>query len=87
MGDFLVFSDLISSPSSSAVAGAAAADRSVTEFAVDRWVIRRGPLGTVEDQLPLSFLILGQCCSKPFSSEYFPCLMVNEEDQFFNVMI
>uniref|UniRef100_A0A2N9GTC9 Uncharacterized protein n=1 Tax=Fagus sylvatica TaxID=28930 RepID=A0A2N9GTC9_FAGSY len=45
MGDFLVFSDLISSPSSSAATGAAAADRSVTEFAVDRWVIRRGPLG------------------------------------------
>uniref|UniRef100_A0A2N9F932 Uncharacterized protein n=1 Tax=Fagus sylvatica TaxID=28930 RepID=A0A2N9F932_FAGSY len=38
MGDFLVFSDLISSPSSSAAAGAAAADRSVTEFAVDRWI-------------------------------------------------
>jgi hypothetical protein len=81
MGDFLVFSDLISSPSSSAAAGAAAADRSVTEFSVDRWVIRRGPLGSVEDQLPSSFLVLGQCCGGSSSSEYLPCLMVNEEDQ------
>uniref|UniRef100_A0A2N9IQT4 Uncharacterized protein n=1 Tax=Fagus sylvatica TaxID=28930 RepID=A0A2N9IQT4_FAGSY len=45
MGDFLVFSDLISSPPSSAAADAAAADRFVTEFGVDRWVIHRGPLG------------------------------------------
>jgi hypothetical protein len=36
MGDFLVFSDLISSPQSSAASGAAAADRFVTEFGVDR---------------------------------------------------
>uniref|UniRef100_A0A2N9H4V2 Uncharacterized protein n=1 Tax=Fagus sylvatica TaxID=28930 RepID=A0A2N9H4V2_FAGSY len=49
MVDFLVFSTLISSPPSSATAGAAAADRFVTEFAVDRWVIHRGPLGGVED--------------------------------------
>jgi hypothetical protein len=27
----------------------------VTEFAVDRWVIRRGPLGGVEDQLFFHF--------------------------------
>ena len=57
------------------------------EFVVDRWVIRRGPLGSVEDQLPSSFLVLGQCCGRSFSLEYFPCLMVNEEDQFFNAMI
>ena len=49
MGDFLVFSDLVSSSSSSAAVGAAAADCSMTEFAVDSWVIRRGPLGGVED--------------------------------------
>uniref|UniRef100_A0A2N9GDQ4 Uncharacterized protein n=1 Tax=Fagus sylvatica TaxID=28930 RepID=A0A2N9GDQ4_FAGSY len=49
MVDFLVFSALISSPPSSDAAGAAA-DRFVTEFAVDRWVIHRGPLGGVEDQ-------------------------------------
>jgi hypothetical protein len=49
MVDFLVFSTLISSPPSSATAGAATADRFVTEFAVDRWVIHRGPLGGVED--------------------------------------
>uniref|UniRef100_A0A2N9I4Y8 CASP-like protein n=1 Tax=Fagus sylvatica TaxID=28930 RepID=A0A2N9I4Y8_FAGSY len=40
------------------VAGAAA-DRFVTEFAVDRWVIHRGPLGGVEDQPPSSFLGFG----------------------------
>jgi hypothetical protein len=55
MVDFLVFSALISSPPSSDAAGAAA-DRFVTEFAVDRWVIHRGPLGGVEDQLPPFFL-------------------------------
>ena len=65
MGDFLVFSDLISSPSSSAAAGAAAADRSVTEFAVDHWVIRCGPLGGVEDQPPSSFL----GCRRPYFLE------------------
>uniref|UniRef100_A0A2N9J8V0 Uncharacterized protein n=1 Tax=Fagus sylvatica TaxID=28930 RepID=A0A2N9J8V0_FAGSY len=57
MGDFLVFSDLVSSPSSSVATGAAVADRFVTEFAVDCWVIRRGPLGGVEDQPPSSFLL------------------------------
>uniref|UniRef100_A0A2N9FKL8 Uncharacterized protein n=1 Tax=Fagus sylvatica TaxID=28930 RepID=A0A2N9FKL8_FAGSY len=41
-----------------AVAGAAA-DRFVIEFAVDRWIIRRGPLDSVEDQPPSSFLVLG----------------------------
>jgi hypothetical protein len=35
MEDFLVFSALISSPPSSAIVGAAAADHFVTEFAVD----------------------------------------------------
>ena len=56
MVDFLVFSALISSPSSSATAGAAAADHFVTEFAVDHWVIHCGPLGGVEDQ-PLPFFL------------------------------
>uniref|UniRef100_A0A2N9HM90 Uncharacterized protein n=1 Tax=Fagus sylvatica TaxID=28930 RepID=A0A2N9HM90_FAGSY len=51
-------------PLSSAAAGAAAADRSVTEFAVDRWVIRRGPLGnspwtTGQRGGPASFLFSG----------------------------
>jgi hypothetical protein len=59
MADFLVFSALISSSSSSAAASAAAADHFVTEFAVDRWVIYRGPLGGVEDQPPSSFLGFG----------------------------
>ncbi len=59
MADFLVFSALISSSSSSATAGAAAADHFVTEFAVDRWVIYRGPLGGVKDQPPSSFLGFG----------------------------
>jgi hypothetical protein len=59
MADFLVFSAHISSPPSSAAAGAAAADHFVIEFAVNRWVIHRGPLGGVEDQLPPSFLSFG----------------------------
>uniref|UniRef100_A0A2N9EG33 Uncharacterized protein n=1 Tax=Fagus sylvatica TaxID=28930 RepID=A0A2N9EG33_FAGSY len=53
--DLLVFSDLVSSSLSSAAAGAAAADCSVPELAVDCWVIRRGPVGGVENQPP-SFL-------------------------------
>ena len=61
-------------------AGDAAADCFVTKLAVDCWVIRRGPLGSEEDQLPSSFLVLDQCYGRPFSLEYFPCLMVNEED-------
>ena len=65
----------------------AAADHFVIEFAVDRWVIRRGPLGSVEDLFTSSFLVLGQCYRRSFSLEYFPCLMANEEDQFFSVMI
>uniref|UniRef100_A0A2N9IE35 Reverse transcriptase Ty1/copia-type domain-containing protein n=1 Tax=Fagus sylvatica TaxID=28930 RepID=A0A2N9IE35_FAGSY len=59
MADFLVFLALISSSLSSAAAGVAATDHCVTEFAVDRWVIHRGPLGGVEDQPPLSFLGFG----------------------------
>uniref|UniRef100_A0A2N9J2I0 Uncharacterized protein n=1 Tax=Fagus sylvatica TaxID=28930 RepID=A0A2N9J2I0_FAGSY len=59
MEDFLVFSALISPPPSSAIAGAAAADHFVTEFAVDRWVIHRGPLGGVENQPPPFFLGFG----------------------------
>uniref|UniRef100_A0A2N9HYY7 Uncharacterized protein n=1 Tax=Fagus sylvatica TaxID=28930 RepID=A0A2N9HYY7_FAGSY len=48
--------------SSSAAAGAAAADRFVTEFGVDRWVIHRGPLGnlpwtTGQRGGPASFLL------------------------------
>uniref|UniRef100_A0A2N9JBB8 Uncharacterized protein n=1 Tax=Fagus sylvatica TaxID=28930 RepID=A0A2N9JBB8_FAGSY len=87
MGDFLVFSALISSSPSSAVAGTAAADRFMIEFVVDCWIVRRGPLGSVEDQLPLFLLVLGQCYRRSFSLEYFPCLMANEEDQFFIVII
>uniref|UniRef100_A0A2N9HKM7 Uncharacterized protein n=1 Tax=Fagus sylvatica TaxID=28930 RepID=A0A2N9HKM7_FAGSY len=48
MVDFSVFSAIVSSSPSFAAAGAAA-DRPVIEFAVDRWVIRRGPLDSVED--------------------------------------
>uniref|UniRef100_A0A2N9HLT3 Uncharacterized protein n=1 Tax=Fagus sylvatica TaxID=28930 RepID=A0A2N9HLT3_FAGSY len=61
-GDAVDHSDLISSPQSSAAAGAAAADRFVTEFGVDRWVIHRGPLGnlpwtTGQRGGPASFLL------------------------------
>uniref|UniRef100_A0A2N9GIF3 Uncharacterized protein n=1 Tax=Fagus sylvatica TaxID=28930 RepID=A0A2N9GIF3_FAGSY len=49
-----------SSPSLSLDAAGAAADRFlVTEFAVDRWTTRRGPLGGVEDQLSSTFLGFG----------------------------
>jgi hypothetical protein len=65
MADFLVFSALISSPPSFAAAGTAAADHFVTEVAVDRWVIHRGPLGGVEDQPPSSFI----GCHRPFFLE------------------
>jgi hypothetical protein len=56
MKDFLVFSAITSSSWSFRplphllchfAAAGAAADRSVIEFAVDRWVIRRGPLGNL----------------------------------------
>uniref|UniRef100_A0A2N9HS75 Uncharacterized protein n=1 Tax=Fagus sylvatica TaxID=28930 RepID=A0A2N9HS75_FAGSY len=60
MGGFLGLFSLISSPSSlssSLAAAGAAADRFlVTEFAVDCWTTRRGPLGGVEDQLSSTFL-------------------------------
>uniref|UniRef100_A0A2N9GWN9 Uncharacterized protein n=1 Tax=Fagus sylvatica TaxID=28930 RepID=A0A2N9GWN9_FAGSY len=59
MGDFLGLFSLVSSSSSLssslATAGAAADRFSVTEFAVDRWTTRRGPLGGVEDQLSSTF--------------------------------
>jgi hypothetical protein len=58
MVDLLVFSAIVSS-SSSLAAASAAADRLVIEFAVDRWVIHRGPLDSVEDQPPSSFLGFG----------------------------
>ena len=48
MVDLLVFSAIASSSLSLAAAGAAA-NRFVIEFAVDRWVIHHGPLGSVED--------------------------------------
>ena len=58
-GRFLSLFSLVSSSSSlssSLAAAGAAADRfSVTEFAVDRWTTRRGPLGGVEDQLSSTF--------------------------------
>ena len=59
MGDFLVFSDLVSSSLSCAATGAAAANCSLTEFAVDRWVIRHRPADGVEDQLSSTFLGFG----------------------------
>ena len=86
MVDFLVFSAIISSSPSLAAAGAAA-DRLVIEFAVDRCVIRRGPLDSVEDQPPSSFLVLGWCCGRSFPLVYFPYLMANGENQFFTIMI
>jgi hypothetical protein len=86
MVDLLVFSAIVSSSPSLAAAGAAA-DRFMIEFAVDCWVIHRGPLDGVEDQLPSSFLVLGCCCGRPFSLVYFPYLMANEENQFFTIMI
>ena len=58
-GRFLSLFSLASSssslPSSSAAAGAAADRFLVTEFAVDRWTTRRGPVGGVEDQLSSTF--------------------------------
>uniref|UniRef100_A0A2N9IW16 Uncharacterized protein n=1 Tax=Fagus sylvatica TaxID=28930 RepID=A0A2N9IW16_FAGSY len=64
-GRFLaLFGPYIILSSSAAVGAAAAADRSVTEFAMDRWVIRRGPLGnspwtTGQRGGPASFLFSG----------------------------
>uniref|UniRef100_A0A2N9FWG2 Uncharacterized protein n=1 Tax=Fagus sylvatica TaxID=28930 RepID=A0A2N9FWG2_FAGSY len=61
MANFLVFSALISSPSASAAAGAAAADHFVTEVAVDRWCLehrakRGGKNGAYETAIfPLFF--------------------------------
>uniref|UniRef100_A0A2N9GPT3 Uncharacterized protein n=1 Tax=Fagus sylvatica TaxID=28930 RepID=A0A2N9GPT3_FAGSY len=86
MVDLLVFSAIVSSSPSLAAAGAAA-DRFEIEFAVDCWVIHRGPLGGVEDQPPSSFLVLGWCYRRPFSLVYFPCLMANEESQFLTIII
>ena len=65
MADLLVFSAIVSSSPSFVVAGVAA-NRLVIEFAVDRWVIRRGPLDGVEDQPPSSFLVFGWCYRRPF---------------------
>jgi hypothetical protein len=86
MADLLVFSAIASSSPSLAAAGAAA-DRLVIEFAVDRWVIHRGPLDGVEDQPPSSFLIFGWCYRRPFFLGYFLYLMANGENQFFTIMI
>jgi hypothetical protein len=65
MGDFLVFSalhHLLRHLSSLPITAGAAADCFLAGFgcdrwviAVDRWVIRRGPLGGVEDQLSSTF--------------------------------
>jgi hypothetical protein len=86
MVDLLVFSAIVSSSPSLAADGAAA-DRFVIEFAVDRWVIHRGPLDGVEDQPPSSFLISGWCYRRPFFLGYFLYLMANGENQFFTMMI
>jgi hypothetical protein len=87
MVDLLVFSAIVSSSPSFVAAAGAAADRLVMEFAVDRWVIHRGPLDGVEDQPPSSFLVFGWCYRRPFFLVYFPYLMANEENQFFTIMI
>jgi hypothetical protein len=57
MADLLVFSVIVSSSPSFVVVAGTAADRLVMEFAVEHWVIRRGPLGDVEDQPSSSFLV------------------------------
>ena len=62
---------VIVSSSPSFTAAGAAADCLVIEFAVDRWVIRRGPLDGVEDQPLSSFLVFGWCYHRPFFLE--PC--------------
>ena len=64
MVDLLVFSAIVSSSPSFVVAGVST-NRLVIEFAVDRWVIRRGPLDGVEDQPSSSFL----GCRRPFFLE------------------
>jgi hypothetical protein len=75
MADLLVFSAIVSSsPSIVAVVGAAA-DRLVMEFVVDHWVIRREPLGDVEDQPSSSFLVFSWCHRRPFFLEPY-CLSV-----------
>ena len=86
MVDLLVFSAIVSSSPSLAVAGAAA-DRFVIEFAVDCWVIHCGPLDGVEGQPPSSFLALGWCYCRPFFLGYFLYLMANGENNFFTMMI
>ena len=68
MVDLSVFSAIVSSSPSFVVAGVAA-NRLVIEFAVDRWVIRRGPLDSVEDQPPSSFLVFGWCYRRLFFLE------------------
>uniref|UniRef100_A0A2N9FVY1 Glucose-methanol-choline oxidoreductase C-terminal domain-containing protein n=1 Tax=Fagus sylvatica TaxID=28930 RepID=A0A2N9FVY1_FAGSY len=55
LGLFSLVSSSSSFSSSLAAAGAAANRFSVTEFVVDRWITRRGPLGGVEDQLSSTF--------------------------------
>jgi hypothetical protein len=75
MADLLVFSAIVSSSPSFVAAASAAADRLVMEFAVDHWVIRRGPLGDVEDQPSSSFLIFGWCYRRPFFLQPY-CLSV-----------
>ena len=52
MAELLVFSAIVSSSPSLVAAAGAASDCLVMEFVVDHWVIRRGPLGGMEDQLP-----------------------------------
>ena len=55
LGLFSLASSSSSLPSTLAAAGAAADRFLVTEFVVDRWTTRRGPLGGVEDQLSSTF--------------------------------
>jgi hypothetical protein len=69
MADLLVFSAVVSFSPSFVAAADAAADRLAMEFAVDHWVIRRGPLDDVEDQSPSSFLVFGWCYRRPFFLE------------------
>jgi hypothetical protein len=77
---FSLASPSSSLPSSLAAVGAAADRFSVTEFAVDRWTTRRGPLGGVEDQLSSTFSGIWLTLRWIVSSGHLPCLMVNGED-------
>uniref|UniRef100_A0A2N9FWT4 Uncharacterized protein n=1 Tax=Fagus sylvatica TaxID=28930 RepID=A0A2N9FWT4_FAGSY len=54
---------------------------------VNRWVICRGPLGGVEDQLFLIFWALADATVDRFFWNHGACLLVNEENQHFVMII